>query len=453
MKSQIKYITLFMLFAGILLTAITQAVNKHDQRTSIHGDQGYFSSNNPNNTNAMILWPGKKNNFVRRYRPGGPGSGLSYRFWLTPAYTGGEAGFPINLKTEERFNQFLEHVENSPEKDSCVWVDDPWKGYEIIGERPTQCGVHTVAIKETVCDASAGTCSETENCNGTQPGQTTSTIDNGECPPQQTCTVTAWSPASNTVCAGERLTQTRTLANCSSESQTVSGTRSCSQTCPSTAWSPASSTVCAGERLTQTRTLADCSTESQTVSGTRSCSQTCSLTVWSPNRNTVCTGERLTQTRTLADCSTDSRTVTGTRLCSQTCSVTAWSPASSTVCAGESLTQTRTLANCNIDSRTVSGTRSCPPTCPATDWSPASRTVCAGESLTQTRTLADCSSASRIVSGTRTCAPSCNYRCVMQTTGALMGTLWIMYRRCSGDTYSLPAGIYVRREDCYANLP
>ena len=482
-----------LLPAFLLIHAVgAQTISDTVKSVNSHGDNGYWQQGQPD---VMILWPEDDQNVITRFT-GSAQHPYPYRLWVAADRAG---GFPVLLKDESSFNNFLEHIKANDGKDWCQ-VAETWSAW--AGNPPAGCGVHSYTQRKT-CSVAAGAekpCPDL--CNPAVQTRTLQ-VNNGPCKPEppppapDTCSISAWTPSTGTVCTGKRFTQTRTLADCSTDKRTVSGTRSCRQTCSVTAWSPSTSTVCAGESFPQTRTLADCSTDRRTAIGTKSCVRSCTLTAWSPDRNTACIGETLTQTRTLADCSTDRRVVGGTRSCQETCTVTAWSPATSTVCLGETLIQTRTLADCSTGSRTANGTKSCPPTCPATAWSPATSTVCLGETLTQTRTLANCSTESRTVggtkscpptctatawspatntvctgetliqsrtltdcstetrtaSGTKTCAPTCSYSCVMKTTGGLLGSLWIMYRRCSGDTNGTPVGTYVKREDCYANLP
>ena len=397
------------LFSNLLLLAVTlcppvfaQTISDTTKRLNARGDNGYWQIDQPD---VMILWPGDKQNIVNRFT-GSAGHPHSYRLWVDPDRG---SGFPVVLSNEATFNNFLEHIKLNSDKDWCQ-IAEVWSSWS--GNTPITCGKHSYTQRRTCSIAASAEKPCPDLCSSATESRTRQ-VDNGPCqsepppPPENSCSVTDWSPARSTVCSGRSLTQRRTLADCSTDSRTVSGTRSCPQTCSTTSWSPDRNTACTGERLTQTRTMTDCSTDRRTVSGTRSCLQTCTLTGWSPSSSTVCAGESLTQTRTSANCSTERRTVNGTRSCPPTCTPTGWSPSSSTVCSGESLTQTRTLADCSTERRTVNGTRSCPPTCTPTGWSPSSSTVCSGESLTQTRTLADCSTATRTVSGARSCRPTC----------------------------------------------
>ena len=117
--------------------------------------------------------------------------------------------------------------------------------------------------------------------------------------------------------------------------------------------------MCANRTLTQTRTAANCRTESRTARGTKSCPRSCPVTAWTPNANTVCADKSLTQTRTAANCRVERRNARGTKSCPRRCPVTAWTPNANTVCANKSLTQTRTAANCRAERRSVKGTKSC----------------------------------------------------------------------------------------------
>ena len=383
-----------------------QTISDTVKSVNSHGDEGYWQQGQPD---VMILWPEDDRNIIKRFTGAGEHP-YPYRLWVDSDRAG---GFPVLLKDEPAFNNFLEHIDANDDKDWCQ-IAENWSAW--TGNPPGGCGVHSYSQRRTCSVAADAEKPCTDLCNPAVETRTRQ-VDNGPCkpkppsppppPPSNTCSIGAWAPSTGTVCAGKRFTQTRTLADCSTDRRSVTGTKSCAQSCAVTAWVPDRSTACSGERLTQTRTLSDCSTGRRIVSGTRSCRRTCTATSWSPATSTVCSGETFTQTRTLADCSTDRRTVGGTKSCRRTCSATSWSPATSTVCSGETLTQSRTLANCSTDRRTVSGTKSCRPSCPATAWSPSTSTVCAGEKLTQTRTLTDCSTGTRRVNGTKYCPPSC----------------------------------------------
>ena len=369
-----------------------------------HGDEGYWQQGQPD---VMILWPEDDRNVVKRFT-GGEQHPYPYRLWLDSDRAG---GFPVLLKDETAFNNFLEHIDANNDKDWCQ-IAENWSAW--TGNPPRGCGVHRYSQRRT-CSVAAD--AEKPCANLCNPAVETRTrqVDNGPCkpeppsppppssPPPSTCSISAWAPSTGTVCAGERFTQTRTLADCSTDRRTATGTKSCAHSCAVTAWAPDRSTVCSGESMAQTRTLSDCSTGRRTVSGTKSCRRTCTATAWSPSTSTVCAGNTLTQSRTLADCSSDSRTVSGTKSCRPSCPATAWSPATSTTCTGQTLTQSRTLTDCSTDTRTVNGTKYCPPSCPATSWSPSTSTVCTGKSFSQSRTLADCSTQSRTATGTKNC--------------------------------------------------
>ena len=379
-----------------------QTISDTTKDLNSHGDHGYWQSGQPD---VMILWPEDGRNVVNRFT-GSAHHPYPYRLWVNPGRGG---GFPVVLKNEEVFDNFLEHIQLNSGKDWCQ-LAETWSNW--VGDPPHGCGPHSYTQQRTCSIAADAVKPCPDLCNVATETRTLH-LDNGPCPPHppplKRCSITAWAPSSDTVCSGETFTQTRTLTDCNRDWRTLRGTLSCAKTCP--------------------------------------------LSAWAPNRNTACLGDKLSQTRTRADCSSDSRTVQGTRSCPKTCSVSAWMPSASTTCAGKTLSQTRTRADCSSDNRTVQGTRSCPKTCSVSAWTPSASTTCAGKTLSQTRTLANCRTESRTVSGKRTCAPSCQYSCRMQTTGAIMGTLWIMYKKCGSGAYSIHTGAYGRKEVCYANLP
>ena len=396
---------------GVLLPALlfihaagAQTISDTDKSVNGHGDEGYWQQGQPD---VMILWPEDDRNVVKRFTGAGQHP-YPYRLWVDPDRAG---GFPVLLKDEATFNNFLEHIEANDDKDWCQ-IAENWSAW--TGNPPGGCGVHSYSQRRTCSVAADAEKPCVDLCNPAVETRTRQ-VDNGSCkpvppspppspsPPPNTCSVSAWAPDRSTVCSGETLTQTRTLSDCSTDRRTVGGTRLCRETCTATSWSPSTNTVCAGESFTQSRTLTNCSTDRRTASGTKSCRRTCTATSWSPATSTVCTGETLTQSRTLADCSTDRRTASGTRSCRRTCTATSWSPSTSTVCTGETLTQSRTLADCSTDTRTANGTKSCRPSCSATAWSPSTSTVCTGKSFTQSRKLADCSTQSRTATGTKSC--------------------------------------------------
>ena len=394
-----------LLLAHLFIHAAgAQTISDTVKSVNGHGDEGYWQQGQPD---VMILWPEDDRNVVKRFTGAGQHP-YPYRLWVDPDRAG---GFPVLLKDETTFNNFLEHIDANDDKDWCQLAEN-WSAW--TGNPPGGCGVHSYSQRRTCSVAADAEKPCADLCNPAVETRTRQ-VDNGSCkpvppspppspsPPPNTCSVSAWAPDRSTVCSGETLTQTRTLSDCSTDRRTVGGTRSCRETCTATSWSPSTNTVCAGESFTQSRTLTNCSTDRRTASGTKSCRQTCTATSWSPSTSTVCVGESLTQTRTLADCSTDRRTASGTKSCRQTCTATSWSPSTSTVCTGETLTQSRTLADCSTDTRTVNGTKSCRPSCSATAWSPSTSTVCLGKSFSQSRTLADCSTQSRTATGTKSC--------------------------------------------------
>ena len=376
-----------------------QTISDTAKRVNAHGDHGYWQSGQPD---VMILWPQDQQNIVKRFT-GNAQHPYPYRLWVDSGRAG---GFPVVLKNSSTFNNFLEHIKASPDKDWCQ-IAETWTNWH--GSAPTACGTHSYTQQRNCSIATGAVKPCPDLCKPAFQTRARS-VDNGPCkplPPVKKCPVTAWSPGVGTVCSGKTFTQSRTLADCSSDRRPATGSKSCPKTCRVSAWSPGRDTTCRRDTLTQTRTLSDCSADQRTVSGTRSCPLTCTPTSWAPSANTVCSGKTLTQTRTLGNCSTDSRSATGTKYCPPRCKATSWNPATGTVCSGKQFTQTRTLSDCSTDSRSATGAKHCPPTCNTTSWNPATGTVCSGKRFTQTRTLGNCSTDSRTATGTKSCPPNC----------------------------------------------
>ena len=381
--------------SGILLPAlllihatVAQTISDTVKRANSYGDQGYWQTGQPD---VMILWPQDQQNIVKRFT-GGAKHPYPYRLWVAPGRAG---GFPVVLKNASTFNNFLEHIKASPDKDWCQFAET-WSNWH--GNPPTVCGAHSYTERRACSIATDALKPCPDLC---KPAIQTRarTIDNGPCkplqPPGKKCSISAWAPATTTVCAGQSFTQTRTLADCSSDRRTVSGTRSCPSNCTPTSWTPSANSVCSGKAFTQTRTLGNCSTGSRSATGTKYCPPSCNTTSWSPATGTVCSGKQFTQTRRLSDCSTGSRTATGTKSCPRDCAVTGWQPSAGTVCAGSNFTQTRTLKNCSTDRRSARGTKCCGT---ATGWSPDPAGKCG--TFTQTRTNACGKTESRTAKGT-----------------------------------------------------
>lgn len=391
-----------LLLLAVMLSqqAAAQTISDTTKRLNARGDNGYWQSGQPD---VMILWPQDRHNTVKRYTSGAEHP-YPYRLWVDPDRAG---GFPVVLKNLSTFNNFLEHIKASSDKDWCQ-LAATWSGWS--GSKPTSCGTHSYAQRR-ICSIAADAVKPCpELCKPAVQTRSRS-VDNGACkpspPPKKKCSISAWAPGAGSVCAGKSFIQTRILADCSTDSRTATGGKSCPGTCTVTAWSPGRDNTCSRDTLTQTRTLSDCSTDRRTVSGTRSCPSSCTATSWTPSANTVCSGKSFTQTRTLGNCSDDSRSATGTKYCPQACSSSSWRPAPNTVCSGKQFTQTRKLSNCRTDNRSAQGTKHCPPTCKTTSWSPATGTVCSGKRFTQTRTLNDCSGDSRTATGAKSCPKDC----------------------------------------------
>ena len=385
-------------FVVFFLTTVCHAapVDKHTRQTSEHGDEGKFGGGTPGNTNALILWPHDSPSIVRRHRPDGHSNTTPEAIKLWSERDAG--GFPVNLKNAAGFCSFLDKIEREPDLFACICDDgDTWENGAALSCTP--------ALTLARCSPSA--------CFAGTP--------TGTPPYDNSCAVTHWSPQTNTVCAGDTFIQNRTLADCSTESQTATGTGTCSTSCPATAWSPETDTVCQGNSFTQSRTRADCSTDTRTSNGTRNCNS-CTVQDWTPGTHSVCIGDTFTQTRWEADCSTSTRRATGTKNCPQVCTPTNWSPSRSRYCTGEQLTQQRTISDCSTERRSVYGSKYCPSeACQYTTgtWSPSAAGACNTQIVRQSRTVTvtnhPCAggsrpSASRTVYGGTDCSlPTCRW--------------------------------------------
>ena len=389
------YTLFFLLFSISICHADT--VDKHTQRTSEHGDEGKFGGGDSGNTNALILWSGDSPSIVRRHRPEGHSKTTHKAFKLWSER--GAGGFPINLKSGDGFCSFLSKINREPDLHACICDD--------------------TGAWDTGSDSSCSPAVALPQCTPAQcePGSTT--------PGQQQpyCTVTDWSPEAATVCTGDNFDQSRTLANCSIETQTAQGTGPCNGC--ETPWSPDTDLVCDTVQFYQTRVGLACRDERQFVHGTKDCSQSCTPGGWLPQADTVCDGIPFEQTRTYDDCSTQPREITGTKNCNNQCTASGWSPASNTRCIGASFGQTRTLSDCTRETRTANGTKSCQVSCTATGWSPGINSICQGNSFEQTRTNSDCSTGTRTVTGTKNCQ-SCTYQDWTPSTSSV----------CQGDSFT-----------------
>ena len=206
--------TLFVLFFSICVCH-AETVDKHTQQTSEYGDEGKFGGGEPGNTNALILWSGDSPSIVRRHRPEGHGKTAPKAIKLWSERGGG--GFPINLKSKDGFCSFLSKIDREPDLFACICDD--------------------TGAWDTGAEVSCGPAVALPQCTPAQcePGSTT--------PVQQpSCSVSDWSPETATVCAGEDFDQSRTLADCSIETQAARGTGPCNGC--ETPWRPDTDLVC-----------------------------------------------------------------------------------------------------------------------------------------------------------------------------------------------------------------
>ena len=290
----------------------------------------------------------------------------------------------------------------------------------------------------------------TANCaGGTEPVSSRSATGTKYCPPppgprpvRPTCQwrTDTWAPGRSSACAGETLTQTRSVrkitAYCQggaepASSRSTTGTKYCPPPDPVPAtrpkcqwstgtWKPGRSTVCAGEPFMQTRSVRKITSHceggtkpesSRSATGTKNCPPTCRWRTgnWSPSPASTCSDQRVSQNRSVSKITANcvggrkpesTRTVPGSKRC-PTCDPTSWSPGRDTVCAGDSFTQTRTLANCSTRNRTANGTKKC---CRGpNNWNPSPASVCGGKSFTQKGTDSCGKTHSRPATGTKTC--------------------------------------------------
>lgn len=212
------------LFSSLLIAGLAaplwgqawgQTIANTAKSVNAQGDEGYWKAGQPD---LMILWPQDDQNIVRRYRSQG---GHPYRLWVSPDRG---SGFPVVLKTRQAFDNFLLHIDRNPDKDWCEIVENPWSAWVDTGAPPTGCGALRHAQRR-VCSTGAAL----RPCPNTCPAaeQTRVVTRTKSCP--RSCSITAWSPNANTVCANKSLTQTRTAANCRGERRSVKGTKSCAK--------------------------------------------------------------------------------------------------------------------------------------------------------------------------------------------------------------------------------
>ena len=117
-------------------TAAPQTSIKETRITTNCDDEGHFEGY----STLMVLWPGDTYNIVRRYAPeidldgdgiadGKDNTGypnLVHRIYLTSQWSSqnGSSGFPLNLKRESNFKQFVAHLENNGTGRQCIFDAD-----------------------------------------------------------------------------------------------------------------------------------------------------------------------------------------------------------------------------------------------------------------------------------------------------------------------------------------
>ena len=108
-----------LLFATL---AADEPTDKHTRRTSTYGDEGTFSGDDPNNTNALILWPGETASIIRRKRPDTHTASDPKAFKVRNDWSK-TTGFPINLKNDSGFCSFVHKIDTEPDLHACICDD------------------------------------------------------------------------------------------------------------------------------------------------------------------------------------------------------------------------------------------------------------------------------------------------------------------------------------------
>ena len=200
----------------------TSNLDKKTRITTNCDDEGHFSGY----STLMVLWPGDSYNIVRRYAPridldrNGIADGkdnvgypnLVHRIYLTPQWSSqnGANGFPLNLKRESDFNNFITHLENNGTGRQCIFDTDGCNEcieYEVDeeGNETNICKTWNLVTDPAIpngehCPTSfyAG-----KKCSGkSNPGKKT----------KDPCTQwkwKTWTPKTNTVCQGKTFQQTK----------------------------------------------------------------------------------------------------------------------------------------------------------------------------------------------------------------------------------------------------
>jgi hypothetical protein len=166
----------------------------HAAVTKSNGDSGWFQ---PGEDNIVILKSDNSNAIVARYRSA---KGNKYRLWIDSG-----KDFPVPLKSEDQFRNFLDHIDATAEKDWCEIPTQIWSPWTPVGGIPTTCGTQsytetrtcTLGPSDKPCpDISCGT-----------PETRDVTVDNGNCAPVLT--------AFNVVPAGKTVEDFGASVSCS----------------------------------------------------------------------------------------------------------------------------------------------------------------------------------------------------------------------------------------------
>ena len=193
-------------------------LDKKTRITTNCDDEGHFSGY----STLMVLWPGDTYNIVRRYAPeidldgNGTADGkdnigypnLVHRIYLTSQWSSqnGANGFPLNLKRESNFKQFIAHLENNGTGRQCIFDTDGCNEciqYELDehGEETNVCETWELVTDQAIPMG--------EHCPSSFYAGKVCGPGGGS--PKNACTdwKGRWKPSKSGVCANITLTQTR----------------------------------------------------------------------------------------------------------------------------------------------------------------------------------------------------------------------------------------------------
>ncbi len=353
--------TSLLLVALITLIPVPSIINAEECQTEFdknvraetcQGDSGHFSTNDQ----LIILWPHDDGyGLIKRYPPkvdadsdgnaDDTKDNLIYRIWLKDKWEtekGEGSGFPLNLKTEERFNEFVNHLTTSDYGGRCIFDANGCKNTDGT------LSVDSDIPADKQCDASfyITTCASDSKDDKTGPACTGNVSEDWD--------IGEWTPAASEVCTSvRRPRQTRTMtpkceghgrARKPAETRVITGgTKNCRE-CRrwEQGYQPRPYQYCASETFTMVDTI---------TAKPEGC-DVASFNDPKPAKRADRTGVRGRKT--------SGASITGTE-CKRTCSSTSWSPGTSSKCSGVKFTQRRKLADCSTKTRTAYGTKYCPP--------------------------------------------------------------------------------------------